>query len=241
MNQIQQTSNYDKFRDIRGNREINRKFLTKLVVSIGDDNMLDLNPIIVNEKMQVLDGQHRLLACKKLGIPVSYIVAKNGGIRQVRMFNSNARIWGMKNYLASYVDLGEPEYLKVQTFIDKTGLSLGVSLMLLNGNRSRTKNEDSLIKRFKEGDFKADQEEYAYDFYKKLIAISKYCESDSVWKDRDFVTALGLVYKSGISHKELMEKLERSQRIPGLKLRRQYIRLLEDILSYHRKSPVRLV
>jgi hypothetical protein len=203
--------------------------------------MLDLNPIIVNEKMQILDGQHRLLACKKLSIPVSYVVSKYGGIKEVRMFNSNARIWTMNNYLSSYVDMGEPEYIKLQKFMEKTGLSLGVSLMLLTGNRARSKNESSLIKRFKDGEFRADQEEYAKDFYKKLLELGKYCESDAVWRDRDFISALALVYRAGFSQKQLIEDLAKYPKIPAYRMRRQYIRLFEDVLSFRKKTPVRLI
>ena len=239
MNQILQTTNYDKFRDIRGNREINRKHLLKLQGSILENNMLDLNPIIVNDRMEVLDGQHRLLACKNLGIPVSYIVAANGGIAEVRMLNTNVRNWTMRNYLDCYVTRGFEEYLKVKNFMEKTGSTLGVATLLLSGNLS--KSSQSIINNFRNGDFRANQEEYAYDFMKKLEDISKFCE-DNCYLSRDFVTALGYVYRKGFSHKHLLEKMTESHtRFTGLRTRKQYIRKFEDILSWRSKVPVRLI
>jgi len=239
MHKILQTTNFDKFRDIRGNREINREHLKKLSNSILDNNMLDLNPIIVNEKMEVLDGQHRLLACKTLGIPVSYIVAENGGIKEVRMLNSNVRNWTMKNYLDSYISRGMEEYIKIQKFMDKTGSTLGVSILLLTGNLS--KSSQSVTDGYRNGDFKASQEEYAYEMIKKITELSKFCEDDC-YRNREFISALGFVYRSGYSHKDLLEKMIQSHaKFVGLQTRKQYIRKFEDILSWKQKVSVRLI
>jgi len=239
MHKILQTTNYDKFRDIRGNREINREHLKKLSNSILDDNMLDLNPIIVNEKMEVLDGQHRLLACKSLGIPVSYVVAENGGIKEVRMLNSNIRNWTMKNYLDSYISRGMEEYIKLQKFMDKTGSTLGVSILLLTGNLS--KSSQSVTEDYRNGDFKAVQEQYAYDMIKKITELSKFCE-DECYRNREFISALGFVYRNGYTHEELLDKIKSSHvNFMGLQTRKQYIRKFEDILSWKQKAPVRLI
>lgn len=236
---IKQTTNYDMFKDIRGNREINRKHLKKLQESILDKNMLDLNPIIVNEEMRVLDGQHRLSACKNLNIPVSYIVADNGGIDEVKMLNTNVRNWTMKNFLDCYILRGLEEYQKIQRFMDKTGSTLGVAILLLTGNR--TKSTDSVIQDYRNGDFKATHEQYAYNFVKDTKELAQFC-NDDCYRDREFMTALGFVYRKGFTHKDLMEKIVKSRaRFMGLKTRKQYIRKFEDVLSWKQKVPVRLI
>ena len=71
-NKIHVTSDYDQFTYLVGNRDIVNKHVKSLSAEI-DNRDLEI-PIIVNEKMEVCDGQHRLEAYKVLGKPVPYIV-----------------------------------------------------------------------------------------------------------------------------------------------------------------------
>lgn len=71
MSIIHSTRNYDQFKLISLNRPINPR---KLIESIQKKNMLSSHPILVDEFLHVIDGQHRLMAAKALGLPVYYIV-----------------------------------------------------------------------------------------------------------------------------------------------------------------------
>jgi len=243
MIKIEETTNYGKFKTIRGNREINRSHLNKLCKSILDNNLLEANPMIVNEKFQILDGQHRLLAAEKLGIPIYYVVTPNGtgNIAEVQMLNSNLRAWSMKNYLDSYIERGNLNYVELQDFMDKTGLSLGIAILLFSGAQGKSRNGRTIVNDFKDGVFKATFKEFAYDTYKVLMDIAKYCDDNS-WNDRELVSAVVMTQRAGIKHEILLEKLDKSgKKIPRLATRRQYIRFLEDILSFKMKSPIRLI
>ena len=57
---IQRTNKYDLFKRIESNREVNPAHLKKIEKSISEKNFLHLYPIIVNERMEIIDGQHRL-------------------------------------------------------------------------------------------------------------------------------------------------------------------------------------
>ena len=243
MIKIEQTTNYGKFKTIRGNREINRVHLGKLCKSILENDLLEANPIIVNEKFQILDGQHRLLAAEKLGVPIYYVVTPTGtgGIAEVQLFNSNLRAWNMKNYLNSYIERGNLNYVELQDFMDKTGLSIGIALLLISGAQGKSRNGRSSVNEFKDGTFKATFKDFAYDIYKKLVEIAPYCEDNS-WNDRELVSAIVMAYRAGISHETLIRKLDATgKKIPRLATRRQYIRFLEDVLGYKAKTPVRLI
>lgn len=243
MIKIEQTTNYGKFKTIRGNRAINRTHLKKLSESILDNNMLEANPIIVDERFKVLDGQHRLLAAEKLGLPIYYVVVKfaTGHISEVQMLNSNLRAWSMNDFLNSYVERGNEDYIKLKKFMENTGLSRGISVMLLEGAKGKNMHGRGGTKDFKEGLFKASFVDFAEDIAKKLTELEPYCE-DGVVTDREFVSAIVLVYRAGITHEKLLEKLKASgKRVPWFNTRRQYIRLLEDILSYKSKTPIRLI
>ena len=71
-NRIHYTKDYHVFTYLKGNRDVVNKHVRDLS---GEIETRDLEiPIIVNEKMEVCDGQHRLEAYKVLGKQVPYII-----------------------------------------------------------------------------------------------------------------------------------------------------------------------
>jgi len=75
---IRKTTNYEIFTFREDNREkIDKKHLARLVESIKSRNLLELRPIMVNEKLEIVDGQHRLLAAKQLGYEIYYQKEEN--------------------------------------------------------------------------------------------------------------------------------------------------------------------
>ena len=59
-----ETTDYDIFKGIVGNRKVEKKHVEMLTGAIDRNNLLNVRPIIVNEEMMVIDGQHRLEAAK---------------------------------------------------------------------------------------------------------------------------------------------------------------------------------
>ena len=70
--QIHWTTDYDIFKQLLGNREINYNHVRRLIKSMQEEYLIV--PIQVNEKMEVIDGQHRIAACKELGFPIYYMI-----------------------------------------------------------------------------------------------------------------------------------------------------------------------
>lgn len=101
------TTNYDMFKWLPGNREISPARVEAIRKSIEEYGQL--NPIIVNEKLQIIDGQARLAACKLLGIPVWYIVCPGLTWEHCVIMNSIGKNWTMKNYVDAYADHGSKE------------------------------------------------------------------------------------------------------------------------------------
>jgi hypothetical protein len=81
-----------------------------------------LSPIIVNEKFEIIDGQHRFEAAKQIGVPINFLVAPKYGLKEVQMLNENMKNWKNEDYLNAYCDLKHPEYLKLtddyRTFVE---------------------------------------------------------------------------------------------------------------------------
>lgn len=241
MNKVQSTTNYGKFRKVRGNRVINRRYLSKLAESIQENNLLPQNPIIVNERMQVLDGQHRLKIAKLLSFPIHYTVVKTGSLKEVQMLNTNVRQWTANDFLESYVSLGNKDYIQLKEFSESNDISIANSLALLTGGNYSGYGQRQRLEDFRSGDFKANHKEYANKFAKKLVDVSKYLE-EGVVNHREFIKALEKTYTSGYTHDYLMEKLKKSKaRIKRSVNFKEYIRDLEDVISFRTRSIKRIL
>ena len=82
---IYETTDYKMFKYLNGNRSIHEPWVRKLVELIKEKDLQI--PIIVDDKMIVQDGQHRLEAYKIVGLPVKYIIKNKFGLEEVRAIN----------------------------------------------------------------------------------------------------------------------------------------------------------
>lgn len=56
---IKKTFNYKMFKILKPNRKINNSHVRKLMESISARDLSEFYPILINEKNEVIDGQHR--------------------------------------------------------------------------------------------------------------------------------------------------------------------------------------
>ena len=90
-NKVYKTKEYSLFKYLKGNRAVNELHVRRLVEAIKEKDLQV--PIIVDDKMNVVEGQHRLEAYKIVGLPICYIMKDNIGLEDVRKLNSVARKW----------------------------------------------------------------------------------------------------------------------------------------------------
>src|SRR5687767_13196050 len=115
-NNIKITKDYSVFKRIKGNREVYPQHVKNLVESFkGNPDILSYNPVLVNDRFEVIDGQHRIAAAKKLNIPVYYIVHKKLGLKDIQGLNSGTKPWGPMDYAKCYAELGKISY---QIYVD---------------------------------------------------------------------------------------------------------------------------
>lgn len=70
--QVYETSNYSLFGHIGYNRDVDQKNVRKIMSSIKEHGFFGC--IFVDKDMHIIDGQHRLEACKMLGVPVKFCI-----------------------------------------------------------------------------------------------------------------------------------------------------------------------
>lgn len=112
-----ETSDYDKFKTIDGNRSVNPKHVAEIVKSIEDNGFLD-EEILVNEKFEIINGQHRFNALKELNLPIQYRIKNGIGIKEVKALNRNTSNWKLVDYVSTTAR-NNASYKKLIDFLDK--------------------------------------------------------------------------------------------------------------------------
>ena len=130
---VYRTSKYDTFRHLQGNRTTDEARVRKIMKSIQDVGYIS-NPIVVNERMEVVDGQGRLEALRRLGMPVEYIIATGANIKGCQAMNNNTTRWGNNAWIDSYADLGDTNYIYLRNLRTQfKGLGISTILFAVDG------------------------------------------------------------------------------------------------------------
>ena len=112
------TKDYGMFKRLIGNRDIPESRISKIVESIQTIGWVH-NPIIVNEKMEVIDGQGRLTALQRLKMPVEYIIAPGAGNKECIYMNMNMVNWKLPDFIKSYAEQGNENYQRLLSLMEK--------------------------------------------------------------------------------------------------------------------------
>ena len=185
---IYESDDYSMFNILSSNRKVylNGRKMEKLVKSISSFGQL--LPGVINDKYEVIDGQHRLSAAKILGKPFKFIIVPGLSINQVIEVNNSQKTWTSEDFLQSYIERGNENYKTLDRFrkaYDK--LSLMNIRALLGDNR--------LSGSFEEGGL----EIHDYDIIRaNKIAnfIYKIANVYPNYNRRSFITAVISMYKT---------------------------------------------
>ena len=228
--QIKKTLNYEKFSFINGNREINNLQVTRLTKSIKTKH-IEI-PIIVNERLDIIDGQHRYCALKSLRLPSTYIKKEGLGLIDVTTLNTNTKNWGHIDFMHSYANNGLKDYILYREFKNKYNFGHTVNLALLTGGENK-------IEAFKEGAFKIKSITTAMINADKINEVQNYYKG---YKRRAFIRALLKLFKNpDYKHDEFIKKLRyKSISLVDCTSEQEYLKVIEHIYNYNRKNKVRL-
>lgn len=106
---VWKTRDYSVFKTLLGNRLVDESRVNKIMRSIEEVGYVP-NPIIVNEKMEIIDGQGRVETLKRKGLPVYYIIAPGTGVNECISMNINQEQWHRIDYIRSYAERGDIHY-----------------------------------------------------------------------------------------------------------------------------------
>ena len=138
---IHQTTDYSIFRKMTGQREIyDLKKVNRIADSMKERGWIGA-PALLNENMEVVDGQNRIEAAKIAGIPAWYIIVDGLTIDDCIQLNSTSVNWGFAEYINCYVAFGNTNYIRFKELKDTYLTSYENVIRALNIGRS-WKRED---------------------------------------------------------------------------------------------------
>ena len=208
VNNVYKTSDYDIFGYVDGNRNTTKKHIGELEESFAE-RQLEV-PIVVDKDFKIYDGQNRIEAIKRLGLPVFYIMLDDLGIRDIQLLNATSKNWKADEYASSYTLPGTKnrlEYEKYLEFRKKYRIGVRETLQIMTGR----KDNNSLEKSFRRGDFVCKNYKRACDIGDMIDEIHPYYKS---CKKREFVNAMLHLFKwKTYDHKHFMGKLKKQSEL----------------------------
>lgn len=224
------TRDYDKFIFNSKNRGVNKVHVNNLVQSIKENNLLFAQPILVNDKYEIIDGQHRLTAAKELKERIYYIIKPGLSIEDAIALNVNTKNWSYKDYLHYWIKQENENYIYFKTFLDKYGISYSLSACLLMMGEAVSGNR--ITKQFNNGQLEINHKEYAEMIGGLILELA---EHSSFTNDRSFVIALHKAIQSGEFDVYIFrQKVEICpDKFTKCSDTDTYLRMMEDVINYH--------
>jgi hypothetical protein len=227
---VYQTTNYDMFKTIDGNRMVNQLHVDKLKSSMTEKQLI--TPIITNEKYEIIDGQHRFNAVSDLGLPLYYIVCNGYDLPDVHRLNERSHTWKPKDFLDGYSKFAEKDprfqdYVVLKQFIEDHKLTPNLGIFLTKGEM----NDTEAMVQFKNGYFKVINLESAELFLYQLEDFHPYFSE--YYKTSTFLKAFRIFSSSKkYNHDNMVKKLKyMSGYLQNRSTIGQYLELLSDIYN----------
>lgn len=243
VNQVNETTDYSMFKTLVGNRNVNKLHISRLEQSFNEKYLF--SPILVNQKYEIIDGQHRFQAAKNLKLPISFMIVNDYGLKEVQLLNTNMKNWKKEDYLQAHCDLGRKEYLKFKQFmldypdfgilaceIFLTNLISGGKQTVIDGKKA-SRND------FQKGDLIIPDIEKSKENAEKILMIKPFY---SGFYRATFVRSmLGIFQVEDYNHAKFIERLNASPNsLSDCNNITQYKLLVEDIYNYRSRTKVSL-
>lgn len=254
---VKSTSDYEMFKKLKGNRDVEPSRVNKIKESILNVGYIT-SPIIVNEKYEVIDGQGRLQALKELELPVEYIIHKGIGITECISMNVHQTNWSMRDYIKSYAERGIQSYCLVEKLMQqypRFGINVFATACLgvggFNGPTLKAGSLDLTEEDYENGIEKLEYLKKLLPYFDKIKDFGTlaqgitYClYNEEIDKDKLFTKVsnaiVGQYIKPWSSLAELMQSLEelynKNSRSPFVYIYTDYRKFLDSMINKRKKN-----
>ncbi len=233
-----QTDEYARFKTITGNRQLNDAKIKRIISEIESGvDLLQYYPIQVVEKdnrLDIVDGQHRFYICRKLKKQVYYIVLKREiSLPDIAKVNSNVEKWKGADFINCYTQLDNENYRQLQVIMDKYPVPMTTAISLLQSgvvnDGGGTKND------FERGSFVIKK-------YDLTMQVLNYCSQFDYERkfNRQFIKAvLKIIESNKVKMEDVIAKVaEYPDDLVAQHEWKDYLTNLENIVNKGKKNRV---
>lgn len=232
------TTDYSIFKTISGNRTVNLKNVNDIINNIRKNGLLH-TIIVVNENMEVIDGQHRLEAFKELNLPVYYQIVDGLTLKDCVAYNVSGKKWGAIDYIESYAELGYYDYQILLKFISEYTSIGAMTIAGITNGKVYGANTTKIVN----GEYKLNGN--VYELTQKLDYVSKINDilPDCIGYKSRLLGVVGNLYTMDkIDTDRLYEQLEKySYMIDEIVGKRDSLQKVEEIYNYKKRQKVYFV
>lgn len=115
---VRETTNYSQFKMLEENREITNKALNRINRSVMKDGWRNY-PITVNEKMEIIEGQHTFLYAREHELPLRYIVQEGATKKDCQIMNSTKTKWTLNDYVHYFSKSGDLSFKYLELLLNR--------------------------------------------------------------------------------------------------------------------------
>lgn len=237
--QILETTDYEKFELLNGNRTINQSKVEKIKSEVTNGlNLFPYCPVIVYDdegKLKIIDGQHRFTASYQLERPIYYVVCDKLTLPQIAKLNSNSSNWKSKDYLQCYIKVGIEDYEKLRDVLEQYKVAYAVAVDLLM--KGDCKSKGNMLTNFKEGTFKCNYYQETCDLIEEVDEVFGRYE---FWNHGYLIEAYRQLKEAGKFDKEVLKsKIKGAPNILDKRLSvKEYLFNIERVYNDKRQNRV---
>ena len=229
---VYKTKDYSQFKFLLGNRKINKANLMRIKKSMINKHLIC--PIIVNNNREIIDGQHRFVAQMELELDVYFMIIEGYGLEETQTFNSYSKNWTPTDYMNSYCDSGNKEYIQYRYFFEYWKFPHNECMNMLNGTI-----HERLHTVFNYGGFIIKEYKQAEEYASRITQLEKYYDG---FKRRSFVRAMLVCFKNErFNFKHFYKKLRyQSTQLVDCTSFNEYLKVIEKIYNYRIRTADKL-
>lgn len=238
------TSDYSKFKTLKQNRAVNAAHVARLVASIEKNpHILDAQPILVNENMEIIDGQHRFEACKHLGIPVPYVQVAGLDVADAREMNAIQKNWTAMDYAWSHASTGNVHYKALLKYrSEHPRLSLSVVRAICSSGQGSLGGDESVSQSFRNGNFTVNRDVEEVEWILSQIDVISEIVNYEMPMSTGLVTAVCKAIDT-IDEFDMEQLLKNLRKNPQMMHRtstvRDGLRMIEEIFNHGKHNRIR--
>lgn len=233
VNEVFQTKNYEMFKFRNDNRSIRQYHVQELVNKMKEKGWIQGSYAVINEKNEVIDGQHRILAARTIGIPVSFTIERKTSFDTIQDLNQSQVNWSKYDHVHGWVTKQNQNYIILEGFMKRYPEFKITEMMMFLSNSFTSVTKET----FESGRFEVRSVRVGEEWINNFRQLKPYFEKG--YNKSIFVRSLIKVMskKKEFSFDQFIHKVSiRPGSIHLCGTVDQYVEMIENIYNFQRKG-----